>query len=104
MEANNVKAMYEALLKVKKLFDGRIMFQQDIRKAHKAVNAALAEPPRNCDIGTASDMAQRFNQFCQEHRNLYKCCDDCPLLRRGGPCEFEWARMPYKKGETDEQK
>ena len=31
-----------ALAMVKKLFDGRIMWQPDIRKAHEAVNAALA--------------------------------------------------------------
>ena len=49
MEASNVKAMREALLKVKELFDKRIMFQQAICKAHEAVNAALATLPRNCD-------------------------------------------------------
>lgn len=45
----NAAMMREALLIVKKLFDGRIMFQPAIRKAHKAVDAALAKPPRNCD-------------------------------------------------------
>ena len=45
----NAAAMYEALVMVKRLFDGRLMWQPDIRKAHEAVNAALAAPPRNCD-------------------------------------------------------
>ena len=49
MEASNIKAMREAVLKVKKLFDGRIMFQKAVREAHEVVNAALAAPPRNCD-------------------------------------------------------
>ena len=49
MEASNVKAMREALVMVKRLFDGRLMWHTDIRKAHEAVNAALAAPPRNCD-------------------------------------------------------
>ena len=49
MEASNVRAMYDALVKVKRLFDGQIMFQSSIREAHKAVNASLIEPPRNCD-------------------------------------------------------
>ena len=49
MEASNIKAMRDALLEVKKLFDGRIMFQQAVREAHEVVNAALAAPPRNCD-------------------------------------------------------
>lgn len=46
----NAAAMREALLMVKRLFDGRLMWQPDIRKAHEAVNAALAAPPRNCDL------------------------------------------------------
>lgn len=46
----NAAAMREALLIVKRLFDGRLMWQPDIRKAHEAVNAALAAPPRNCDL------------------------------------------------------
>ena len=45
----NAAAMREALEMVKRLFDGRLMWQPDIRKAHEAVNSALAKPPRNCD-------------------------------------------------------
>ena len=45
----NAAAMREAVMMVKMLFDGRLMWQTDIRKAHEAVNAALAKPPRNCD-------------------------------------------------------
>ena len=45
----NAAAMREALVMAKRLFDGRLMWQQDIRKAHEAVNAALSKPPRNCD-------------------------------------------------------
>lgn len=45
----NASAMREALEMVKRMFDGRLMWQPDIRKAHEAVNAALSKPPRNCD-------------------------------------------------------
>ena len=45
----NAAAMREALEMVRRLFDGRLMWQPDIRKAHEAVNAALTAPPRNCD-------------------------------------------------------
>ena len=48
-QVGNAAAMREALLVVKRLFDGRLMWQTDIRKAHEAVNAALAKLPRNCD-------------------------------------------------------
>lgn len=41
-EREKADAMREALVKVKKLFDGRIMWQPEIREAHEAVNAALA--------------------------------------------------------------
>ena len=47
---HNMAAMYKALVAVKKLFDGRLMFQQAIRACHEKVNRALAEPPRNCDM------------------------------------------------------
>ena len=50
----NAAAMREALLIVKRLFDGRLMWQPDIRKAHEAVNAALAAPPRNCAAAAAT--------------------------------------------------
>ncbi len=50
MPIGNTAAMHDALAKVKKLFDGRIMWQYEIREAHKAVEAALAKPPRNCDM------------------------------------------------------
>ncbi len=41
----NQLKMREALLIVKKLFDGQIMFQNAIREAHKAVNDALSALP-----------------------------------------------------------
>ena len=47
---DNTVAMREALERVKQLFDGRLMWEPDIRKAHAAVNAALASPARNCDV------------------------------------------------------
>lgn len=58
----NNAAMLKALLIVKKLFDGRIMFQPAIREAHKAVDAALAAPPRNCDmLETYDDFVDAWN-------------------------------------------
>lgn len=47
---HNMAAMRDALVAVKQLFDGRLMFQQAIRACHEKVNRALAEPPRNCDM------------------------------------------------------
>ena len=97
MEASNVRAMYDALVKVKRLFDGQIMFQPSIREAHKAVNAALAAPPRNCDVGTAEEQHARFYNFCDKIEE----CKECPLWRGGGltsKCSVYWGQMPYEEG------
>ena len=103
----NAAAMREALVKVKKLFDGRLMFQPDIRAAHKAVNAALAEPPRQCDVGTAEEQELRFEEHCN---NYNEYCDGCPvpqIWHRGdmvGKCRLAWAQMPYEVANESEAK
>ena len=98
MEASNVRAMYDALVKVKRLFDGKIMFQPSIRDAHKAVNDALAAPPRNCDIGTPEEQSECFDAHCRKHMG----CLTCPLREKDGGvpkhCEFAWAQLPYDEG------
>ena len=94
----NAAAMRDALLIVKRLFDGRLMWQPDIRKAHEAVNAALAAPPRNCDVGTTKEQSARFDAHCRKHMG----CLTCPLREKdvGVPkhCELAWAQMPYEEG------
>ena len=63
----------------------------------EACDAALSTPPRNCDIGTVEEQAERFDEFCYNHRSREKGCGDCPLLD-GGPCELAWTQMPYEEG------
>lgn len=58
--SGNAAEMREALVRVKRLFDGRLMWQPDIRKAHEAVNAALSSPPRNCDRLSADQCKKMF--------------------------------------------
>lgn len=88
-------AMREALVMVQRLFDGRLMWQTDIRKAHEAVDAALAKPPRNCDVGTPEEQSARFDAHCRKHMG----CLTCPLREKDGcvpkHCEFAWSQMPY---------
>lgn len=59
--------------------------------------AVLAEPVRNCDVGTAEEQSRRFCAFC---RPRLEPCDGCPCLEgsRHGRCEFVWAQMPYEEG------
>lgn len=60
------------------------------------VQAALSEPPRNCDVGTPEEQARRFDTFCSAHHfQSEKCCSGCPC--QGAECEFKWSQMPYDK-------
>ena len=94
----NAAAMREALVMVKRLFDWRLMWHPDIRKTHEAVNAALAAPPRNCDVGTAEEQSARFDAHCRKNMG----CLTCPLREKDGGvpkhCEFAWSQMPYEEG------
>ena len=56
-------------------------------------DAALAAPPRNCDVGTAEEQAKRFRSFC----DIYNRCGSCPLDFTDDivACPIEWAQMPF---------
>lgn len=66
--------------------------------------AALASPPRNCDVGDVADWENRFGEECDKGHT----CSDCPVrhaktrmaieLHKGARCEFIWAQMPYEEG------
>lgn len=73
--------------------------------AYQAAHAALALPPRNCDVGTVLEQAKRFAEFCHQHKHPESECLNCPLLFQAeGHCELAWAQMPYNEGESDEPK
>lgn len=64
--------------------------------------AALAAPPRNCDVGTAAEQEVRFDGFCMAHKEISEqglkvCSDNCPLVKKGF-CDLHWAQMPYEEG------
>lgn len=58
----------------------------------KQLRSALAEPLRNCDVGTAEEQAERFDAYCDSHTN----CAHCPLAGRQ-QCVLAWSQMPYKE-------
>lgn len=64
--------------------------------------AALAAPPRNCDVGTAEEQAERFDKHCQSflNREGIKACVGCPCcgVVMYGKCELAWEQMPYVEG------
>lgn len=67
----------------------------DIREAEDA----LAEPLRNCDIGTVDEQITRFYDYC------YKKCNgsNCGCREYVGDvidkCAIKWAQMPYENKE-----
>ena len=65
------------------------------------LRAALSTPPRNCDVGTAEEQAERFAKVCTANskdgvRGL--CSEACPFGRDyQSECALAWAQMPYKE-------
>ena len=63
-------------------------------------SSALAAPPRNCDVGTVEEQAQRFNDYCTKQGD--GCCivggkGACPIFKGYRvDCGIVWAQMPYE--------
>ena len=58
--------------------------------------------PRNCDVRTAEEQAERFQWFCDT-----RPCDRCTLKNKGSAihdCVIHWAQMPYDREEGNEQR
>ena len=58
--------------------------------------AALAAPPRNCDVGTAEVQAKRKMALCDKQQG----CGNCSLNKVATltQCALAWAQMPYEEG------
>ena len=70
------------------------------------LKAALAEPPRQCDVGTAEEQEKRFSKFCGSNADPtdidgWTCDRRCPLYENHPKCKEAWEQMPYKEGATD---
>ncbi len=63
-------------------------------RIRELVYAADAAPPRNCDVGTAEEQEERFDEFCSSH---FKHCSKCPLFDKFRFCQAAWMQMPYEK-------
>ena len=57
--------------------------------------AALAEPLRNCDVGTAEEQAKRFEKFCKDNQTSSGSCSECKIWDCPR-CELTWGQMPYE--------
>lgn len=61
------------------------MHSVELLSVIKKAKAALAKPPRNCDVGTPEEQEERYAMFIKEHWTL-------------GKTALQWAQMPYKEG------
>lgn len=77
-------------------------YPSEIHEIARKVNAALAEPVRNYEIGTAEEQAARMRAFCAKNglcRDGSYRCENCGLLHEFR-CELTWAQMPYEEGDA----
>lgn len=76
---------------------------EEMANALDKAKAALAEPVRNCEVGTPEEQTARFAEFCKSHihSDLPRCAG-CPLedIPDGTGCAQAWAQMPYGEGGT----
>lgn len=108
----NAAAMREALGAVygmleeiqsftKHLSDVSLMreFRSRVCRAKNVIDAALSAPPRNCDVGTAEEQAERYMKFCKN----YPKCTGCPCVGRMQyhQCEFAWEQLPNNEGSAE---
>lgn len=103
MEANNMKAMREALIRARNAMVAVVesVGGEENKEVLKAIDAALAKPPRQCDVGSVKEQKERFKEFCKKGKlgridlGAY-CAYDCPC-RNSYDCKLEWAQMPYRE-------
>ena len=70
----------------------------EMAKALDKAKAALAVPPRNCDVGTDEEQSRRYEELCDRHTCGSRCsASGCPMYEHD--CSpFAWGQMPYEEG------
>lgn len=68
--------------------------------AKNRLDAALAAPQRNCDVGTAEEQSKRKMKFCYQQGG----CSNCSFSKSATltQCALAWAQMPYAAQEGGE--
>lgn len=93
VKVGNGAKMHEALKQILALAKARGLFE-----IQSLSETALAEPPRNCDVGTVEERAKRYHEFCRG-----RVCETCPALTakkddsQDDSCIIRWEDMPYEK-------
>jgi hypothetical protein len=63
----------------------------DAEKYLAIVDAALAEPLKNYEVGTQEEQAKRFDVYCHTGGGLCSSIDSC------AECTIAWMHMPYEE-------
>ena len=97
LQVGNAAKMREALVSIKAIIDDEPNDTPWIDKIKSTIDAALSEPIRNCDVGTAEDQEVRFRNYCWNHSSRDKNMEcQCTIDTEGrAGCKLEWAQMPY---------
>ena len=98
MQTNNIlrKALTKILDLTNSLDEDCAVDPVEIRDIAKD---ALAEPVKNCEVGTAQEQFARCSKFCDIHDD----CSNCPVLEADS-CELAWAQMPYKEDTSENRR
>ena len=99
MEASNVKAIREALSDACYAMFNFLKTQnsgfEEMAKALDKAKAAIAEPPRNCDVGTAEEQVERHKRLCENMSHITKDCWVVGCRK----CIAVWEQMTYEEVE-----
>ena len=68
---------------------------EEMANALDKAKAALAEPIRNCDVGTAEEQVERHKRLCESMSHITKDCWVVGCRK----CIAVWAQMPYEEVE-----
>ena len=74
-----------------------IVCKISLEEVKHIVDTILADPLRNCDVGTVCEQVERFQWFCDT-----RPCDMCTLKNKVNEtldCAIHWAQMLYEEGE-----
>ena len=89
----NVQKMREALQEFVDCWDNCNYAEMGKQLVEQA-RAALAEPPRNCDVGNAEEQNYRHGLYCSKHDVNGDMEADC-ANNACSLCILKWCQMPY---------
>jgi hypothetical protein len=65
------------------------------------IKQALAEPPKNCEVGTAEEQAKRFKHYCDNKVCKRRVCHSYGYENLFHyKCFPIWSQMPYEEDEV----